>query len=105
MNIIIILLYNLAHNIYVYFCCNLKDPRYLFIVDLLLYMIKKTGDGGSVRSYGGDSPEDSMKVTRSIMILKPNGYQSQSESAPASPAAGSTPPLSPFSGKVLSLYI
>ncbi|WJX19557.1 hypothetical protein P8452_09232 [Trifolium repens] len=60
--------------------------------------ISDKGDGGSVRSYGGDSPEDSMKVTRSIMILKPNGYQSQSESAPASPAAGSTPPLSPFSG-------
>ncbi|KAK2403137.1 hypothetical protein P8452_09232 [Trifolium repens] len=63
--------------------------------------ISDKGDGGSVRSYGGDSPEDSMKVTRSIMILKPNGYQSQSESAPASPAAGSTPPLSPFSGKEL----
>jgi hypothetical protein len=30
-------------------------------------MIKKTGDGGSVRSYGGDSPEDAMKVTRSII--------------------------------------
>ncbi|PNX88609.1 hypothetical protein L195_g044715 [Trifolium pratense] len=43
-----------------------------------------------------------MKVTRSIMILKPNGYQSQSESAPASPA-GSTPPVSPFSGKVYYL--
>ncbi|WJX13272.1 hypothetical protein P8452_03676 [Trifolium repens] len=61
---------------------------------------KETGAAGNVRSYGGDSPEDAMKVTRSIMILRPNGYQSQSESAPASPA-GSTPPLSPFSGKEL----
>lgn len=58
-----------------------------------------------MRSYGGDSAEDAMKVTRSIMIMKPAaGYQSQNGSAPASPA-GSTPPLSPFSGKVLSIYI
>jgi len=55
-----------------------------------------------VRSYGGDSPEDAIKVTRSIMIMKPAGYQSNG-SAPASPA-GSTPPVSPFSGKVLSIY-
>lgn len=54
-----------------------------------------------MRSYSGDSPEDAMKVTRSIMIMKPAGYQSNG-SAPASPA-GSTPPVSPFSGKVLSI--
>jgi len=57
-------------------------------------------DGGSLKSYGEDSAEDAMRVTRSIMIVKPPGYQSQSGSAPASPA-GSTPPVSPFSGKVV----
>ncbi|AES61412.1 dormancy/auxin associated protein [Medicago truncatula] len=62
---------------------------------------KESGEGGNVRSYSGDSPEDAMKVTRSIMIMKPAGYQSNG-SAPASPA-GSTPPVSPFSGKVLSI--
>ncbi|EOA35666.1 hypothetical protein CARUB_v10020890mg [Capsella rubella] len=51
-------------------------------------------EAGSARSYGEDSPEETVKVTRSIMIIKPPGYQSGS--APASPA-GSTPPLSPFS--------
>lgn len=60
-------------------------------------------DSGSVKSYGEDSPEDAMRVTRSIMIVKPPGYQSQSGSAPVSPA-GSTPPLSPFSGKVVLYY-
>ncbi|XP_061363298.1 dormancy-associated protein homolog 3-like isoform X2 [Gastrolobium bilobum] len=57
-------------------------------------------DAGSVRSNGQDLPEDAVKVTRSIMIVKPPGYQSQSGSAPASPA-GSTPPVSPFSGEDL----
>ncbi|CAA7047243.1 unnamed protein product [Microthlaspi erraticum] len=52
-------------------------------------------DGGTPRSYGDDSPEDAVKVTRSIMIIKPPGYQGGS--APVSPA-GSTPPVSPFSG-------
>ncbi|CAH8256732.1 unnamed protein product [Arabidopsis lyrata] len=55
-------------------------------------------EAGSARSYGEDSlPEEAVKVTRSIMIVKPPGYQGGS--APASPAspAGSTPPLSPFS--------
>ncbi|XP_056851617.1 dormancy-associated protein homolog 3 isoform X1 [Raphanus sativus] len=51
-------------------------------------------DGGSVRSYGEVSPEEAVKVTRSIMIIKPPGYQGGS--APVSPA-GSTPPVSPFS--------
>ncbi|XP_058743240.1 dormancy-associated protein homolog 3-like isoform X2 [Vicia villosa] len=57
----------------------------------------KESEGGNVRSYGGDSAEAAVKVSRSIMIVKPAGYQSPSGSAPASPA-GSTPPLSPFSG-------
>ncbi|KAF2612015.1 hypothetical protein F2Q70_00013902 [Brassica cretica] len=51
-------------------------------------------DGGNVGSYGGDSPDEGLKVTRSIMIIKPPGYQGGS--APVSPA-GSTPPVSPFS--------
>ncbi|XP_027188918.1 dormancy-associated protein homolog 3-like isoform X1 [Cicer arietinum] len=58
----------------------------------------KEAEGGNVRSYGGGTAEEGMRVTRSIMIVKPAGYQSQSGSAPASPA-GSTPPVSPFSGK------
>ncbi|CAD5315705.1 unnamed protein product [Arabidopsis thaliana] len=43
-------------------------------------------EAGSARSYGEDSlPEEAVKVTRSIMIIKPPGYQGSS--APASPAA------------------
>ncbi|GLT90214.1 hypothetical protein SLE2022_081590 [Rubroshorea leprosula] len=55
----------------------------------------KESDGGSVRSYSDDSSEEAMRVTRSIMIVKPPGYQNASP--PVSPA-GSTPPVSPFSG-------
>ncbi|XP_062005277.1 dormancy-associated protein homolog 3 isoform X1 [Rosa rugosa] len=55
-------------------------------------------DGGSARSYGEGSTEEAAKVTRSIMIVKPPGYGSAGgDSTPASPA-GSTPPVSPFSG-------
>ncbi|KAF7805084.1 dormancy-associated protein-like protein 3-like isoform X2 [Senna tora] len=49
---------------------------------------------GRVRSYGEESSEETMRVTRRIMIVKPPGYQSGSP--PISPA-GSTPPVSPFS--------
>ncbi|EOY11522.1 Dormancy/auxin associated family protein isoform 2 [Theobroma cacao] len=52
-------------------------------------------DGGSVRSYGDETSEEPTRVTRSIMIVKPPGYQNGSP--PISPA-GSTPPVSPFSG-------
>ncbi|XP_034930221.1 dormancy-associated protein homolog 3 isoform X4 [Populus alba] len=59
------------------------------------------GSGGSVmRSYGGEATtEETKKVTRSIMIVRPPGYQNNGSSStpPASPA-GSTPPVSPFSG-------
>ncbi|KAK7333009.1 hypothetical protein VNO80_29769 [Phaseolus coccineus] len=56
----------------------------------------KEAEGGSVRSYGDESSSgDTTRVTRSIMIVKPPGYQSGSP--PASPA-GSTPPVSPFAG-------
>ncbi|CAN1784184.1 Dormancy-associated protein homolog 3 [Linum perenne] len=61
--------------------------------------------GGSVKSYGGGAvSEESTRVTRSIMIVRPPGYQSGSP--PVSPA-GSTPPVSPFSGKttVLSFFL
>ncbi|CAN6820735.1 unnamed protein product [Brassica oleracea] len=58
-------------------------------------------DGGNVGSYGGDSPDEGLKVTRSIMIIKPPGYQGGS--APVSPA-GSTPPVSPFSGECFFNY-
>ncbi|ESR46672.1 hypothetical protein WN944_007612 [Citrus x changshan-huyou] len=55
----------------------------------------KESDGGNViRSDVDETPMDAMKVTRSIMIVKPPGYQSGSP--PVSPA-GSTPPVSPFS--------
>ncbi|CAJ2631681.1 unnamed protein product [Trifolium pratense] len=55
-------------------------------------------ESGSVRSYGEESSEQVTRVTRSIMIVKPPGFQSGSP--PASPA-GSTTPVSPFSGKEL----
>ncbi|XP_021912144.1 dormancy-associated protein homolog 3 isoform X2 [Carica papaya] len=60
-------------------------------------------ESGNVRSFGDDSPEEAARVTRSIRIVKPPGYQNgsppgyQNGSPPVSPA-GSTPPLSPFSG-------
>lgn len=51
-----------------------------------------------MRSYGEEPSEPATRVTRSIMIVKPPGYQSGSP--PASPA-GSVTPVSPFSGKVV----
>ncbi|OAY42331.1 hypothetical protein MANES_09G171400v8 [Manihot esculenta] len=56
----------------------------------------KETEGRNARSYGEDAPEEVTRVTRSIMIVKPPGYQNGSP--PVSPA-GSTPPVSPFSGK------
>ncbi|OAY42333.1 dormancy-associated protein homolog 3 [Manihot esculenta] len=55
----------------------------------------KETEGRNARSYGEDAPEEVTRVTRSIMIVKPPGYQNGSP--PVSPA-GSTPPVSPFSG-------
>ena len=50
------------------------------------------------KSYGEEATEQAVRVTRSIMIVKPPGvYNSQTGSPPVSPA-GSTPPVSPFSG-------
>ncbi|XP_058738530.1 dormancy-associated protein homolog 3-like isoform X1 [Vicia villosa] len=55
-------------------------------------------EAASVRSFGEESSEPATRVTRSIMIVRPPGYQSGSP--PPSPA-GSTTPVSPFSGKEL----
>ncbi|XP_030544846.1 dormancy-associated protein homolog 3-like isoform X2 [Rhodamnia argentea] len=53
-------------------------------------------EAASERSYGDDASQEAMKkVTRSITIVKPPGYQSGSP--PVSPA-GSATPGSPFSG-------
>ncbi|XP_016753555.1 dormancy-associated protein homolog 3 isoform X3 [Gossypium hirsutum] len=50
----------------------------------------KESDGGSVRSNGDEtSLEEATRVTRTIMIVKPPGYQTGSP--PVSPA-GTTPP-------------
>lgn len=69
-----------------------------------MVLVDSESDSGSVKSYGEDLPEDAVRVTRSIMIVKPpGGNQSPSGSAPASPA-GSTPPVSPFSGKVVLYF-
>ncbi|KAJ9180280.1 hypothetical protein P3X46_008547 [Hevea brasiliensis] len=55
----------------------------------------KESDSRNARSYADDGSEEVTRVTRSIMIVKPPGYQNGSP--PVSPA-GSTPPVSPFSG-------
>lgn len=56
----------------------------------------KESEAANERSYGdGASHEATKKVTRSITIVKPPGYQSGSP--PVSPA-GSATPGSPFSG-------
>ncbi|CAN0914151.1 Dormancy-associated protein homolog 3 [Linum grandiflorum] len=58
----------------------------------------KDSDGGDVKSYGREESEEAAtRVTRSIMIVKPPGYQSGA-TPPVSPA-GSTPPVSPFSAE------
>ncbi|XP_038878372.1 dormancy-associated protein homolog 3-like isoform X2 [Benincasa hispida] len=51
------------------------------------------------KSYeeGTTSSEEAVRVSRRIMIVKPPGYQYGSP--PVSPAASSTPPTSPFSGR------
>lgn len=72
-----------------YFSCMCKNFYYS------LSSGKAASDGGNGRSYSDDSSEEAMRVTRSIMIIKPPGFQNGSP--PVSPA-GSTPPVSPFSG-------
>ncbi|AES82447.1 dormancy/auxin associated protein [Medicago truncatula] len=62
----------------------------------------KETEAGSVRSYGEESSEQTTRVTRSIMIVKPPGYESGS---PLASPAGSTTPVSPFSGKVVIIHL
>ncbi|KAL8171798.1 hypothetical protein V2J09_023602 [Rumex salicifolius] len=52
----------------------------------------KDSEGGSARSMGDESTEKGVKVTRSIMIVKPPGYLGGS---PLVSPSGSTPPISP----------
>ncbi|KAJ7977922.1 Dormancy/auxin associated family protein [Quillaja saponaria] len=62
----------------------------------------KESDGGNMRLYGDNTSEEpATRVTRSIMIVKPPGYQSGSP--PVSPA-GTTPPVSPFSSRFASYH-
>ncbi|CAN1197947.1 Dormancy-associated protein homolog 3 [Linum perenne] len=58
-----------------------------------------SGKDSDVVNVNSNSSEEPTRVTRSITIVRPPGYQ-QSESPLASPA-GSTPPVSPFSGKAI----
>lgn len=57
---------------------------------------------GNVRAGGENASAEPLKVTRSIMIVKPpsSNQGDQTGTPPASPA-GSTPPISPLSGKPL----
>lgn len=56
---------------------------------------------GTGKSNGEDLSSEAAKVTRRIMIIKPPSVGT--DSPPASPA-GSTPPVSPFSGKQFTVY-
>ncbi|KAL2468615.1 Dormancy/auxin associated family protein [Forsythia ovata] len=55
----------------------------------------KDPEAANPRSFGDEAGEDAVRVTRSIMIVKPQG--AHKDSPPVSPA-GSTPPVSPFAG-------
>ncbi|KAH7676600.1 Dormancy/auxin associated protein [Dioscorea alata] len=53
----------------------------------------------SIRSISGKEEQvDEPRVTRSIMIKKPAGSPSTGNGTPPTSPAGSTPPVSPFSG-------
>ncbi|RWR94644.1 dormancy-associated protein 3 [Cinnamomum micranthum f. kanehirae] len=60
------------------------------------------------RSYSSDLSVEPVKVTRSIMIVRPAGSPSAGNgSPPVSPAsspAGSTPPVSPFFGYLFPIF-
>ncbi|KAB5556203.1 hypothetical protein DKX38_007112 [Salix brachista] len=59
----------------------------------------KESSGGVMRSYGEEATTaDEKRVTRSIMIVRPPGYTNGSSTTPPASPAGSTPPVSPFSG-------
>ncbi|GER55414.1 dormancy/auxin associated protein Drm3 [Striga asiatica] len=61
----------------------------------------EVANGG--RSTGEEAGGGAVRVTRSIMIVKPP-QDNQKDSPPVSPA-GSTPPVSPFSGKLFSVAV
>ncbi|KAK8947146.1 hypothetical protein KSP39_PZI006841 [Platanthera zijinensis] len=50
--------------------------------------------------YCVDSSEESPKVTRSIKIKRPSGLSSPMSGTPPASPGGTTPPVSPFSGKL-----
>ncbi|KAK1401691.1 dormancy-associated protein-like [Heracleum sosnowskyi] len=59
-----------------------------------------SGKDLNVRAGGENASEEAVKITRSIMIMKPPSSPNQGDQTgtpPASPA-GSTPPISPLSG-------
>ncbi|KAL0348030.1 UNVERIFIED_CONTAM: Dormancy-associated protein3 [Sesamum angustifolium] len=51
------------------------------------------------KSFAEEAAEEAVRVTRSIMIVKPPQAAAK-DSPPASPA-GSTTPVSPFAGKLI----
>ncbi|XP_022145894.1 dormancy-associated protein homolog 3-like isoform X2 [Momordica charantia] len=58
----------------------------------------KESNAESAKSYEeGASSEETIRVSRRIMIVKPPGYQYGSP--PVSAAGSATPPQSPFSGR------
>ncbi|KAI3676015.1 hypothetical protein L1987_85611 [Smallanthus sonchifolius] len=60
------------------------------------FSFRSSDSGKESQPVTNQPAEDpAMRITRSIMIVKP--VRSQSDTPPASPA-GSTPPVSPFSG-------
>ncbi|KAF8401449.1 hypothetical protein HHK36_012388 [Tetracentron sinense] len=60
----------------------------------------KESGGGNGISDVDDISNEAVRITRSIMIVKPPGIQTQGNASPQASPAGSTPPVSPFSGKL-----
>ncbi|KAK4748791.1 hypothetical protein SAY87_015377 [Trapa incisa] len=56
---------------------------------------------GNTKAHCDQLPSEPVRITRSITIIKPPGYQPGS--TPPSPA-GSTPPVSPFSGELPNIF-
>lgn len=68
-----------------------------------LFFVDTESEVSTPRSFSEEaSSEDAVRVTRSIMIVKPPGSQNR-DSPPVSPA-GTTPPVSPFAGKLTLLF-
>ncbi|RRT78462.1 hypothetical protein B296_00015791, partial [Ensete ventricosum] len=77
------------------FLSPLADPAY----EIYCGVADDAATGGSGRPYGDGSSEEEAaaapRITRSIMIKRPAGWAS-----PPSSPAGSTSPVSPFSGTI-----